>query len=76
MNKKIKILSIYNWKDFFMAKKILKIVYLAFALIMAFLVYIIGYNSNGYSHIQKLTADALNDKNYVDIAQSLVANFV
>lgn len=52
-----------------MAKKILKIVYLAFALIMAFLVYIIGYNSNGYSHIQKLTADALNDKNYVDIAK-------
>lgn len=50
-----------------MIKNILKVLYIAFGLIMAFLIYLIGYRSNIYNHIQDLTATAIAEKNYVDV---------
>ncbi len=52
-----------------MWKKILKIGYIALGLVIAVLVYLIGYNSNGFNHISKLTNKAIENKDYVELAK-------
>lgn len=52
-----------------MIKSVLKVVYVAFGLIVAVLVYIVGYNSNGFNHISNLTAKAIEAKDYVEVAK-------
>lgn len=51
-----------------MVKNILKVLYVAFGVILAFVVYIVGYNSNGYSHIESLTSKAIEAKDYTEVA--------
>ncbi len=51
-----------------MVKNILKVLYVAFGIILAFIVYIVGYNANGYNHIQNLTNKAIEAKDYTEVA--------
>ena len=52
-----------------MFKSIFKVMYIGFAVILAVLTYIAGYNTNIFEHINSLTSQAINDKNYVEIAK-------
>lgn len=51
-----------------MVKKILKILYISFGLLFAILIYMVGYQSNLSSHILNLTAEAIESKDYSNIA--------
>lgn len=50
-------------------KSLFKILYVGLAFIMAIFIYMLGYNSNGYTYIQTLTREAINDKNYSEVAK-------
>lgn len=50
-----------------MIKTVLKVVYVAFGVIIAFLVYMIGFNSNGFNHIQRITNEAIEAKDYAEV---------
>lgn len=50
-----------------MIKTVLKVVYVAFGVIIAFLVYMIGFNSNGFNHIQRITNEAIESKDYAEV---------
>jgi hypothetical protein len=52
-----------------MIKSIFKVLYIGFAVIMAILVYIAGYNTNAFNYINNITSDAINNKNYVEVAK-------
>ncbi len=51
-----------------MIKSVLKILYIAFGLILAVLIYIIGYNSNGFNYILKITNKAIKQQDYTEVA--------
>lgn len=50
-------------------KSVLRIVYILIALIAVVLVYIMGYNSNSINHIINMTNEALESKDYVQLAK-------
>ena len=52
-----------------MIKSIFKVLYIGFAVILAILVYIAGYNTNAYNYINKITTNAINNKDYVELAK-------
>lgn len=52
-----------------MFKSIFKVMYIGFAIVLAVLVYVAGYNTNIFDHIGGLTNQAINDKNYVEVAK-------
>lgn len=54
---------------------ILRIVYIAFGVIMAIIIAIMAYNTNGYNFIYNKTQAAIKDKNYVEVAKIHGGNF-
>ncbi len=51
-----------------MVKKILKILYISFGLLIAILVYMMGYQSNLSSHVLNMTSEAIESGDYSEIA--------
>ena len=51
-----------------MLKSILKVLYISFGIIIAFFVYMLSYNTNAYSYIQGITMDAIEAKDYAEVA--------
>ena len=52
-----------------MLKNVLKVLYIGVVVILALFVYIMGYNTNTADHIKKITNEAIQERDYTEVAR-------